>query len=169
MFPNQEFVLRVNGAEHRVEVDEATPLLYVLRGQLGLFAAKFGCGLGQCGACKVILDGKAVSSCDLPVGELVGKTIETLESIGSAGKPHALQLAFLEENAGQCGYCIAGILVAAKALLDANPNPSEEDIRQGLSGNLCRCGSHPRYIRAVQRAAERLSQSAAAVVDRVDV
>jgi nicotinate dehydrogenase subunit A len=145
--------LRVNDKTRVVEVDPGTPLLYVLRDNLGLHGPRFGCGLGQCGACTVILDGKAVRSCTLPTSAVQNRAITTLEGLGNVARPHALQKAFIEEQAAQCGYCMNGMIMAAKVLLDKNPHPSVAEIKQGLNSNLCRCGSHLRVIRAVQRAA----------------
>jgi nicotinate dehydrogenase subunit A len=149
----EPIVLRVNGAELTVQVDPGTPLLYVLRNDLGLTAAKFGCGLEQCRACAVLVNGEAVTSCATAVDAFVGKEITTLEGIGTPERLHPVQQAFLEEEAGQCGYCVPGIIVAAVALLDATPDPSDDQIRTALAGNLCRCGSQPRILRAVRRAA----------------
>lgn len=145
--------LKVNGRARMVDTDAATPLLYVLRNDLELKGPRFGCGLGQCGACTVILDGKAIRSCLTPVNAAQNRTITTLEGLGSSAKPHALQRAFVEEQAAQCGFCMNGILMNAKALLDKNPNPTADDIRTALDPILCRCGSHLRVIRAIQRAA----------------
>jgi len=146
-------VISVNGVEHEVAADPRTPLLYVLRNDLGLTAAKFGCGLEQCRACAVIADGEVVTSCATAVEEFAGKELTTLEGIGTPDRLHPLQEAFLEEEAAQCGYCVPGVLVAAKALLDRRPDPSEEEIRAALAPHLCRCGSHARIVRAVRRAA----------------
>jgi len=146
--------LEVNGRMHHVQVDPSTPLLYVLRNDLGLTAAKFGCGLEQCGACTVIVDGVAVLSCREPVDAFVGRRITTLEGIGTAEHLHPLQQAFMEEQAAQCGYCIPGIIMAAKALLDRNPHPTDVEIRTALYLNLCRCGTHARILKAVKRAAQ---------------
>ena len=146
--------LKVNGAVHSVAAEPDTPLLYVLRNDLGLNAAKFGCGLGQCGACTVLVDGAPVRSCITPIGTLGQSEITTLESLGTIERPHPLQAAFMAEQAAQCGYCIAGMIMAAKALLDRNPQPSDADVRQGLAENLCRCGTHNRIVRAVLRAAQ---------------
>jgi nicotinate dehydrogenase subunit A len=151
--------LTVNGRTHSIDADPETPLLYVLRGDLQLNAAKFGCGLAQCGACTVIVDGEAAFSCILPVQLLEGKEIVTLEGLGSAEKPGPMQQAFLEEQAAQCGYCIAGMMMRAQALLQKNPHASEAEIRAGLQPNLCRCGTHMRILRAVKRAA-KLMQAA---------
>jgi nicotinate dehydrogenase subunit A len=145
--------LKVNGAVRRVESAPDTPLLYVLRNELGLLAAKLGCGLEQCGSCTVIVDGEARMSCRLPIAELAGSEITTLEGIGTEEAPHPLQRAFIAENAAQCGYCSSGILMAAKALLDRNPRPSDPEIRRALRDNLCRCGAHNRVVRAIGRAA----------------
>jgi nicotinate dehydrogenase subunit A len=147
--------LKVNGSTHTVDADPETPLLYVLRNDLKLTGARFGCGLGQCGSCTVIIDGKAVQSCDMPVSAAAGKVVTTVEGISTNGRLHPLQEAFIDEQAAQCGYCITGIIMAAKALLDANPRPSDAEIRTALKGNLCRCGTHHRILRAIRRAAER--------------
>jgi len=146
--------IKVNGAMHSVPAEPDTPLLYVLRNDLGLNAAKFGCGLAQCGACTVLVDGKPVRSCVTPIDTLGQSEITTLEGIGTIERPHPLQAAFMAEQAAQCGYCIPGIIMAAKALLDHNPQPSEANVRQGLALNLCRCGTHMRIVRAVLRAAQ---------------
>jgi nicotinate dehydrogenase subunit A len=146
--------LKVNGRPHRVETDPDTPLLYVLREDLQLNAAKFGCGLGQCGACTVVIDGQAAFSCVIPIGRLEGKEITTLEGLGSVENPGALQRAFIDEQAAQCGYCIAGMIMRAHALLLKNKDPSEAEVRAQLQHNLCRCGTHMRILRAVRRAAE---------------
>jgi nicotinate dehydrogenase subunit A len=146
--------LKVNGRSHRVETDPDTPLLYVLREDLQLNAAKFGCGLGQCGACTVVIDGEAAFSCVIPIGQLEGKEITTLEGLGSVENPGALQRAFIDEQAAQCGYCIAGMIMRAHALLLKNKHPSEAEVRAQLQSNLCRCGTHMRILRAVRRAAE---------------
>ena len=152
--------LNVNGALHAVAADDETPLLYVLRNDLKLKGARFGCGAGQCGACTVIIDGKAVQSCDVPVSAVVGKSITTIEGIGRDGKLHPLQQAFIEEQAAQCGYCASGIIMTAKALLDANPHPSDAEIKTALAGNLCRCGTHQRILRAIRRAAGKATEVA---------
>ena len=145
--------LTVNGTSHTLDVEPDTPLLYVLRDDLELHGAKFGCGLAQCGACTVVVDGRAVRSCSIEVSKVAGKKITTLEGLGSSAKPHPIQKAFIDEGAAQCGYCINGMIMTSKALLDRTPNPSEKQIRHALAGNLCRCGTHPRIIRAVKRAA----------------
>jgi nicotinate dehydrogenase subunit A len=133
--------------------DPAQPLLYVLRNQLGQHGAKFGCGLSQCGACTVLVDGKAVRSCVTPVRQVAGKNVATLDGLGSPEKPDAVQAAFIAEQAAQCGYCTNGMIMAAKAFLAQNPKPTVEQVKQGLAGNLCRCGTHTRVVRAVMRAA----------------
>ena len=145
--------LNVNGADHTVEADPTTPLLYVLRGDLQLNGTKFGCGLGQCGACTVTVDGKAAYSCLLPLFAAQGRRIVTVEGLGTAAAPGVIQKAFETEQAAQCGYCIAGMIMRAKALLDAKPKPTEAEIRAGMQPNLCRCGTHMRILRAVRRAA----------------
>jgi nicotinate dehydrogenase subunit A len=145
--------INVNGVDHEVPAAEDTPLLYVLRNDLGLTAARFGCGTGQCGACFVLIDGRAVASCDTPLWAAAGKKIVTLEGLGTPERPHALQCAVIDEQAAQCGYCLSGILVSAAALLAENPAPAEVEVRAALDRNLCRCGSHNRLVRAVLRAA----------------
>lgn len=145
--------LIVNGSVHELEVEPETPLLYVLRNDLGLKGTRFGCGLGQCGACTVLIEGKPVQSCDLPVSAAAGRPITTIEGLAEGGRLHPLQQAILDEQAGQCGYCLSGIILTAKALLDARPDPSEQEIRAALKGNLCRCGTHQRILRAIRRAA----------------
>ncbi len=152
--------LNVNGALHGVDADPETPLLYVLRNDLQLNGAKFGCGLGQCGACTVIVDGKAVFSCLFPISAAQGRKIVTVEGLGGASP---IQKAFEVEQAAQCGYCIAGMIMRAQALLDAKPHPTETEIRAGLQPNLCRCGTHMRILRAVRRAAGQPMKSAKAV------
>ena len=149
--------LRVNGRSRTVTADPSTALLYVLRNDLALNGAKFGCGLAQCGACTVIVDGKPARSCTLPIGRLGGRAITTLEGIGTVDRPHPLQRAFAEEQAVQCGYCISGVIMSAKALLDTNRSPSDREIRRALAGNLCRCGTHARIVKAVKRAAKELA------------
>lgn len=146
--------LIVNGRTRAVEVDPETPLLYVLRNDLGLKATRYGCGIGACGACTVLIDGRPVTSCDTPVSAVAGQRIATVEGLADGEAPHPLQRAFIELQAAQCGYCISGILMRAKALLDERPHPSEAEIRVALDPSLCRCGSHARIVRAVQRAAE---------------
>jgi nicotinate dehydrogenase subunit A len=144
--------LDVNGTRHQVDAPGDTPLLYVLRNDLQLNGAKFGCGLGQCGACTVIADGRAIFSCITPISALEGRRIRTVEGLGTADKPGAMQRAFIEEQAAQCGYCIPGMMMRAQALLERNPEASDADIRKELGVNLCRCGTHMRIVRAVQRA-----------------
>ena len=146
--------LKVNGVSRSVPAEPDTPLLYVLRNDIELNGAKYGCGLAQCGACTVLIDGKATRSCVTPVGTVEKAEITTLEGLGSIDKPHALQRAFIEEQAAQCGYCINGMIMSAKELLDRNPKPNEQDVRSALAGNLCRCGTHNRIVRAVLRAAQ---------------
>jgi nicotinate dehydrogenase subunit A len=150
------YVLRVNGATKTVSVEPDTPLLYVLRNDLELNGPKFGCGLAQCGACTVLVDGKAVRSCVAPISAVAKGQIVSIEGLGTPEKLHPLQKAFIEEQACQCGYCGNGMVMAAKALLDRNPRPSDRDIKQALNGHLCRCASHNRIVRAVQRAAKEM-------------
>ncbi len=145
--------LSINGKTHRLRVSPDTPLLYVLRNDLELNGAKFGCGLAQCGACTVLVEGDAVRSCSYPVAAAQGRPIITIEGLGSVDRPHPVQRAFIAEQAAQCGYCINGMVMAATALLQRNPNPDHAAIRQALAGNLCRCGTHARILRAVARAA----------------
>lgn len=145
--------ITVNGQHHTVDADGETPLLYILRNDLKLKGARFGCGLGQCGACTVVIDGKAVQSCDIPLSAAAGKRITTIEGIGDVEKLHPLQSAFLAEQAAQCGYCTSGIIMTAYVLLARNPHPSEAEIRDALDGNLCRCGTHARILRAIRRVA----------------
>ena len=150
-----DFALRVNGKTQTVSVEPDTPLLYILRNDLGLNGAKFGCGLAQCGACTVLVDGRPVRSCSTPVSAVKGAVL-TIEGLGTAENPHPLQRAFIAEQACQCGYCGAGMVMSAKALLDRNKRPSDAQIKQALNGNLCRCASHNRIVRAVQRAAKEM-------------
>jgi len=144
--------LSVNGKKQVVDVDPDTPLLYILRNDLELNGPKFGCGLGQCGACTVIIDGNAIRSCQMPVSSAQNRPVTTVEGLGSTKKMHPLQQAFVDEQAVQCGYCIAGMIMTTKALLDKNPKPTDIQIREALAGNLCRCGTHTRILRAVKRA-----------------
>ncbi|MBS0614262.1 MAG: (2Fe-2S)-binding protein [Steroidobacteraceae bacterium] len=146
--------LKVNGQSHDLQVEPGTLLLYVLRDNLGLHGPKFGCGLSQCGACTVHLDGQATRSCVMPVEAVDGREITTLEGLGTIDRPDPLQQAFIDEQAVQCGYCINGMIMTAKALLKENPHPTRNDIKQALDGNLCRCGTHMRIVRAVERAAK---------------
>ena len=143
------YTLTVNGKAQTVTTEANTPLLYVLRNDLELNGAKFGCGLAQCGACTVLVDGRPVRSCVTEVGSLGQSEVTTLEGLGTVAKPHPLQQAFMHEQAAQCGYCINGMIMSAKALLDQSPHPTEAQVREGLAGNLCRCGTHGRIIRAV--------------------
>ena len=151
--------LKVNGATRSVPAEPDTPLLYVLRNDLELNGAKFGCGAAQCGACTVLVDGQAVRSCVTPIGTLGKSEITTLEGLGTLDRLHPLQRAFIDEQAAQCGYCINGMIMSAKALLDRNPRPSEGDVREALAANLCRCGTHGRIIRAVLRAAREMGRT----------
>lgn len=148
--------LKLNGKSHSVEAEPDTPLIYVLRNDLELNGAKFGCGLAQCGSCAVLIDGKTALSCVTTVGSIGDAEIVTLEGLGNIDNPHPLQRAFIKEQAAQCGYCVPGMIMSALDLLKRNPNPSEQDVRDALAGNLCRCGSHPRIIRAVLRAAREM-------------
>jgi nicotinate dehydrogenase subunit A len=156
--------LHVNGADHQIDAEPDTPLLYVLRDDLRLNAAKYGCGLGQCGSCTVIVEGKAVLSCVTPILLMEGKQITTLEGLGTASTPAPIQRAFMEEQAAQCGYCIAGMMMRAQALLMRNSKPSDAEIRAELASHLCRCGTHMRILRAIHRAA-RLMDTAALPVN----
>lgn len=151
--------LNVNGRAHQVNADPATPLLYVLRDHLQLNAAKFGCGLGQCGACTVIVDGDAVYSCITPISVLAGRQVKTVEGLGTPADPGPVQRAFIAEQAAQCGYCIPGMIMRAQALLERSTAPSREQIRSHMSANLCRCGTHMRILRAVERAAAAMRAS----------
>jgi nicotinate dehydrogenase subunit A len=154
----QTVSLNVNGRETKITADGDTPLLDVLRNRLGLMGTKFGCGLEQCGCCMVLVDGRPEKSCGTALSTLAGREIVTIEGLGTPDRPHRLQQAFIDEQAGQCGYCLAGILISAKALLDHNPAPSRDEIARALDDNICRCGSHNRILRAVARAAERTRQ-----------
>jgi nicotinate dehydrogenase subunit A len=151
--------LKVNGATRTVPAEPDTPLLYVLRNDLALNGAKFGCGLAQCGACTVLVDGQAVRSCVTPAGAVGQSEITTIEGLGSVQKPHPLQQAFMDEQAAQCGYCINGMIMTAKSLLDRNPHPTDAEVREGLALNLCRCGTHNRIVRAVLRAADAMGRT----------
>lgn len=152
----------VNGKNVSVSLDnEDTPLLDVLRNELGLVGTRFGCGLEQCGCCMVLIDGAPEKCCTKPTSSVAGKRITTVEGLGDAEHPHPLQRAFLDEQAGQCGYCLAGILISAKALLDKSPSPSRTEIARALDGNICRCGSHNRIMRAVEKAAAAMRAGAA--------
>jgi nicotinate dehydrogenase subunit A len=152
-----KLTLQVNGAARVIDVDDPnTPLLYVLRNDLELTGTKFGCGLAQCGACTVHVDGQAVRSCVTPVGSVGGRPITTIEGLGSPERPDPVQAAFIAEQAPQCGYCTAGLVMAARAFLQTNRRPTEPEVKQALAGNLCRCGSHVRVVRAVLRAAAQM-------------
>ncbi len=151
--------LDVNGKAQQVDADPATPLLYVLRDHLQLNGAKFGCGLGQCGACTVLVDGQPVFSCVTPIAALERRRITTVEGLGTLENPGAVQRAFIEEQAAQCGYCIPGMMMRAQALLERNPAPSKAEIRKHMNANLCRCGTHMRIVRAVERAAALMKGS----------
>jgi len=152
----QSYTFTVNGEPRSVEAEADTPLLYILRNDLKLKGARYGCGVGQCGSCAVILDGKDINSCDTPLWSVAGKSITTIEGIGTRESPHPLQQAFIDEQAAQCGYCITGIIMAAKALLDRDPHPDDGTIDGALERHLCRCGTHNRIRRAIHRAAEKL-------------
>ena len=156
----QTIPISVNGSTVTVTADEDTPLLDILRNHLGLKGTKFGCGLEQCGCCMVLVDGKPEKSCGKALSTVAGREIVTIEGLGTPDRPHPLQQAFLDEQAGQCGYCLTGILISAKALLDRNPSPSRAEIAQGLDDNICRCGSHNRILRAVARVADQLRKGA---------
>lgn len=149
--------LTVNGKNHRIDADADMPLLYALRNDLKLHGARFGCGKGQCGSCSVIIDGQVARSCVMPVSAVGRRAITTLEGLGSTAKPSVVQQAFIDEQAAQCGYCINGMVMTATALLQRKRNPSEAEIREALAGNLCRCGTHTRIIKAVQRAAQKMA------------
>ena len=149
-----QITLKVNNREHTVEVDPDTPLLFVLNDDLGLRGPRFGCGLAQCGACTVMLQEKPVRSCVMPVGAVGAAEVTTLEGLGTAEKLHPIQQAFLEEGAAQCGYCLSGVILTAKAFLDAKPNASDQEIREALGGILCRCFTHVRMLRAIRKYAE---------------
>lgn len=146
-----EMTLTVNGRSHTVDVDPSTPLLYVLSDDLGLHGPKFGCGLAQCGSCTVLADGKAIRSCVVPVERMAGVAITTLEGLGTPEAPHPIQQAFIDEQAAQCGFCLSGVILTAKAFLDEKPDASDEEIRQALSTVLCRCFTHGRMMRAITR------------------
>jgi nicotinate dehydrogenase subunit A len=150
--------LKVNGRMHTVDADPATPLLYVLSDDLELKGPKFGCGLGQCGACTVIVKGQAIRSCVTTLKAVEGGDVTTLEGIGTMEKPHPIQKAFIEEQAAQCGFCLNGVILTAKAFLDKNPKASEEQIQQAMSGVLCRCFTHTRMLRAIHRAGQEMAR-----------
>jgi nicotinate dehydrogenase subunit A len=150
--------LKVNGRDHTLDLDPATPLLYALSDDLELRGPKFGCGLGQCGACTVIVKGQAIRSCITPVKSVEGAEITTLEGLGTTEKPHPIQKAFIEEQAAQCGFCVNGVIMTAKAFLDKNPKASQQEIQQALSGVLCRCFTNVRMLRAIERAAQEMAR-----------
>ncbi len=153
----QKFDFTVNGKSVSVSLDnEETPLLAVLRNELGLMGTRFGCGLEQCGCCMVLIDGAAEKSCARPIWNVAGKEVTTVEGLGTPARPHPLQQAFIDEQAGQCGYCLAGIMISAKVLLDRNPSPTRPEIAAALDDNICRCGSHNRIVRAVEKAAAQM-------------
>ena len=156
------FKLSINGVPHEVQAEEDTPLIYVLRNDLELKGTRFGCGVNQCGACHVLIDGHSVPACDTPVWAAAGKKIVTVEGLSAEGRLHPLQQAFIEAQAAQCGYCISGILVTAAAFLENNPLPSDPQVREALDKHLCRCGSHNRIVRAVLRAADMMKDQATA-------
>jgi nicotinate dehydrogenase subunit A len=149
--------LTVNGRAHSVDADPSTPLLYILSDDLELRGPKFGCGLGQCGACTVIVKGQAIRSCITPVGTVTGSAITTLEGLGTLEKPHPIQQAFIDEQAMQCGFCVNGVIMTAKAFLDRNPKAADADIRQAMSGVLCRCAANVRMLRAIKRYAQAVN------------
>jgi nicotinate dehydrogenase subunit A len=150
---------RINDVETDIDADPDTPLLAVLRGHLGLTGAHFGCGAGECGACNVLIDDHAVTSCDTPLWSVADKDVTTIEGLGSVEQPHALQRAFIAEQALQCGYCLSGIMMSAAALLKRNTNPTSTEVKEALDRNLCRCGSHNRMVRAILRAAAEMRMS----------
>ena len=152
MRSNCRLLLNVNGADHAIQAEDGTPLLYLLRNDLALNSPKYGCGLGECGACTVIVDGVAAKSCVLPARSMVGRAIQTLEGLGTLEHPHPVQQAFIEEQAAQCGYCLNGMIMTIKALLDRNPEPDDAAIRNELRFNLCRCGTHVEILNAARRA-----------------
>ena len=154
----QDIALTVNGGQVSVAVEAVTPLLDVLRNRLDLKGSRYGCGLEQCGSCTVLLDGEPIYACSREIGTVAGRSVTTIEGLGTAAQPHPLQQAFLDEQAGQCGYCLSGILMSAKALLDHNPSPTRADIVEALDKHLCRCGAHPRILRAVEKAAAVLRE-----------
>jgi nicotinate dehydrogenase subunit A len=153
---SEHFTLEVNGVDREVSAEPNTPLVYLLRNDFGLKGTRFGCGSGHCGACTVLMDGNAVQSCDTPLWAAAGRGITTVEGLGSPERPHPLQQAFLDEQAAQCGYCINGIIMSAAALLRKNRDPSDAEVATALDRNLCRCGTHVRILRAIQRAAAAL-------------
>jgi nicotinate dehydrogenase subunit A len=154
-----KLTLQVNGAPHTVDVDPQTPLLYVLQDELRLNAPHFGCGMAQCGACTVLMGSQVIRSCVKPVGSVGRSPITTLEGLGTTEKPHPIQQAFIDEGAAQCGYCLSGVILTAKALLDATPNPTDQEIRDALGGVMCRCFAHTRMLRAIRRYTRQLHSS----------
>lgn len=160
MNPTARIHLEVNGSSHLLDIPPRTVLLYVLRNDLRLNGPKFGCGLGECGACAVLIDGECVRSCVLPVGNVVGRKILTLEGLGTTSAPHPIQQAFIAAQAAQCGYCLNGMIIAAKALLDRNVNPTDLEIKRALQYHLCRCGTHLEIVDAVRRARDALAHPA---------
>ena len=158
--------INVNNQTHQVDADPDTPLLYVLRGELGLNGAKFGCGLAQCGACTVLVEGEPVFSCVTPVSAIGNRKVKTIEGLGTVSDPGPLQRAFIELNAAQCGYCIAGMIMRAEALLEKNPRPSEAELRAHMQPNLCRCGTHVRILAAIRRAAGEIQAAAVAATGK---
>jgi nicotinate dehydrogenase subunit A len=154
-----KLTLHVNGKTNTVDVDPETPLLYVLQDELHLNAPHFGCGMAQCGACTVLIGSEVVRSCVKPAGSVGSASITTLEGLGSPEKPHPIQQAFIDEGAAQCGYCLSGVILTAKALLDSNPNPTDAEVRDALGGILCRCFAHTRMVRAIQRYAKEIKRS----------
>jgi nicotinate dehydrogenase subunit A len=154
-----KLTLQVNGAPHTVDVDPQTPLLYVLQDELHLNAPHFGCGMAQCGACTVLMGSQVIRSCVKPAGSVGRSPITTLEGLGTTEKPHPIQQAFIDEGAAQCGYCLSGVILTAKALLDATPNPTDQEIRDALGGVMCRCFAHTRMLRAIRRYARQLHSS----------
>lgn len=158
---NEIVTMRINGDPAESTADRDTPLLYVLRNDMKLKGARFGCGDGLCGACTVIIEGKAMMACDVPLWAVQDKSVETIESLGDGENLHPLQTAFLDEQAGQCGYCLTGIIMRAKALLDDTPKPTREEIVEALDGNLCRCGAHGRIVRAIEKVANAMAEATA--------
>ncbi|MHB0775821.1 (2Fe-2S)-binding protein [Halomonas sp. WWR20] len=154
-----QMTLRINGEAREIEADSQSPLLYVLRNDLGLRGPKFGCGLGECGACTVLIDGQPLRSCVIPAASVREREIITLEGLGTPESPHPLQQAFIDEQAAQCAYCISGMIMTAKALLEHNAEPSDAEIKNALAANLCGCGTHLRIVRAVKRAAQSLREA----------
>jgi nicotinate dehydrogenase subunit A len=160
--PTEQITLRVNGREHTVRVDRETPLLFVLNDELGLRGPRFGCGMAQCGACTVIVGKQLVRSCVKPVGAVRGQEITTLEGLGTPEQPHSIQQAFIDEGAAQCGFCLSGVMLTAKAVLDVKPNATDQEIREALGGVLCRCFTHTRMLRAIRKYANTRKQDAVA-------